>query len=283
MNAPAAPISRHWMHPAADGARLFVQCSEPGVGQARGSVLLTHGMGEHAGRYHHVIGRLNAMGLRVVSWDLRGHGRSDGRRGDIRSYDVLVEDMREVWELTAAGPGPMFLYAHSLGGQIALNFAVRHKPETAGMVVTSPWLRLAFAPPWWKLALAWMTVRVWPSFSQDTEVMPNRLSRDLAFLAAMPDRELVHHRMSARMYGALTEGGRRASEDGAGLTCPMLLIHGSRDPITSAAATEEFYGRLGSKDKELVIVPDALHETHNDVCREEVLGRIVGWIEARLV
>jgi alpha-beta hydrolase superfamily lysophospholipase len=237
-------------------------------------------MGEHSGRYHHVIRRLNEAGLHVLAWDLRGHGRSEGRRGDVRNYDVLVDDLLEVWSL--AGPGPIFLYGHSLGGQITLNFAVRHRPEAAGLIVTSPWLRLAFTPARWKLALAWAASHLWPSFTQDTDMVPTRLSRDLDFLGAMPDPELAHHRMSARMFEALTAGAVNAFRDGVRLTYPMLLVHGDHDPITSVSATEEFFGSLESRDKSLVIVPEGLHETHNDLCREAVLGQIAAWLDARL-
>jgi alpha-beta hydrolase superfamily lysophospholipase len=283
MKAQPEANCRQWMHRTPDGTRLFVQASEPGTGGARASILLTHGMGEHSGRYHHVIRRLNEAGLLVVSWDLRGHGRSEGRRGDIREYDVLVEDLLEIWSLARPGPGgPIFLYGHSLGGQITLNFAVRHRPDAAGLVITSPWLRLAFVPPRWKTSLAWVAARLWPSFTQDTDMVPGRLSRDLDFLLAMPDPHLAHHRMSARMFLALIAGAQDAFRDGVRLRYPILLIHGSRDPVTSAGATQHFYDLLESGDKSLVIVPEALHETHNDLCRDSVLNEITGWLDARL-
>jgi alpha-beta hydrolase superfamily lysophospholipase len=239
-------------------------------------------MGEHTGRYHHVVERLNAIGLQALAWDLRGHGRSDGPRGDIAAYSVLLDDMAEIWAQMPAEYGPAFLYGHSLGGQITLNFAARNQPETAGLVITSPWLRLAFEPPRWKVSLANLAARVWPSLTQDTDVMPSSLSRDMAFLMAMPDPQLAHHRMSARMFHALRAGAEEAVREAAGLAGPMLLIHGAEDPITSVAATEEFFEALRSRDKKLVIIPEALHETHNDLCRERVLEEITGWLEPRL-
>jgi alpha-beta hydrolase superfamily lysophospholipase len=198
---------------------------------------------------------------------------------------VLVDDLLEVWAQVAGGAAaerPIFLYGHSLGGQITLNFAVRHRPEAAGLIITSPWLRLAFVPSRWKTWLASVAAHVWPSFTQDTDVSPARLSRDADFLSAMPDMELIHHRMSARMYHALLAGAQEAFREGAQLPYPMLLVHGSRDPVTSAAATQDFYDALRSGDKSLVIVPEALHETHNDLCREAVLSRIASWLDERL-
>ena len=287
MNAPLIPGCREWMHAARDGANLFVRCSDTAAvsgGKPRGTILLTHGMGEHSGRYYHVIRQLNATGVRVVAWDLRGHGHSEGARGDVRHYDVLVDDLLEIWNLpeTQGAGGPVYLYGHSLGGQITLNFTVRHRPQAAGLIITSPWLRLAFRPPLWKVALAHLTARVWPRFTQDTELSPTRLSRDLEFLMAMPDQNLVHHRMSARMYRALTAGATRAEHEAARLSYPILLVHGSRDPVTCVTATEEFYRALKSRDKSLIIVPEALHETHNDLCREAVLSQITAWLDARL-
>jgi alpha-beta hydrolase superfamily lysophospholipase len=275
-------MTREWTHVARDGARLMVRCTAPAQGAGRGTILLTHGMGEHSGRYHHVARHLAEAGLRVLTWDLRGHGRSEGRRGDIRRYGLLEEDLLELWSMATAERGPVFLYGHSLGGQITLNFAIRHRPAAAGMIITSPWLRLAFVPPLWKTSLAWLAVRTWPSFTQDTDVMPWRLSRDLDFLKAMPDQHLIHNRMSARMYRALTEGAERAARDGVELPYPMLLIHGANDPVTSVEATKQFFHALQSRDKALVIVPEALHETHNDLCRETVLARITEWLEERL-
>ena len=277
--------ARERMHTARDGARLYVRCAEAAGGRARAGVVLTHGLGEHAGRYDHVVARLTAAGLRVYSWDLRGHGRSDGARGDAREYGVLVDDLAEVWELAraeAAG-GRMFLHGHSTGAQIALNFAVRHAPAAAGLVITSPWLRLAFDPPAWKVALAGVAAGVWPSFSQETEVRPDRLSRDMDFLQAMPDPHLVNHRISARMYRGIVAAAERAAREATALEYPMLLIHGANDPVTSVEATKVFFHALRSLDKRLIIVPEALHETHNDLCREEVLSWMVEWLNEHLL
>ena len=283
MTSTIDPLPREWLHAARDGTRLYVRCAEPAGAKGHASVLLTHGLGEHAGRYDHVAARLTGAGLRVYSWDLRGHGRSDGARGDSPSYDALVDDRAEVWELARTGSagGPLFLHGHSTGGQIALNFAVRHKPAAAGLVITSPWLRLAFDPPRWKVALARVAVKVWPAYSQETEVRPDRLSRDLEFLHSMPDLHLIHHRISARMYHGVVAGGERAAREATALEYPMLLIHGENDPVTSLEATKEFFHALRSRDKTLFIVPGALHETHNDLCREEVLTRMVEWLDER--
>ena len=270
---------RETHHSMPDGARIFARTLEP-EGRPLGSVLIVHGFGEHSGRYIHVMERLAQAGLRAVAMDLRGHGRSDGRRGDIKRYGIFFDDIAEIWKSVSAGGVPAFLYGHSLGGQIVLNFAAERRTGAAGLVATSPWLELAFVPPGWKRALARLAAKVWPSFTQRTDMVPERLSRDLEFLRAMRDLHLVHHRMSARLYYEITSAARRAAEEAPRFEFPVLLVHGDHDPVTSMAATERLYTRMDSQDKTLVIVPGALHETHNDLCREEILGTITTWLLA---
>ena len=263
---------------AADGTPLFVRSAELG-NSTRGNVLLVHGMGEHSSRYFHVAERLAAHQFRLCALDLRGHGRSGGRRGDIAGYHVLVDDIARAWEHFTAGESPTFLYGHSLGGQLALNFLLQKKPALTGLIITSPWLELAFAPPRWKLALAHLAMRIFPSFPQQTALNPERLSRDLEFLSAMPDLELVHHQMSARMFFALSRGAACALDAAPSISTPLLMIHGAADPVTSAMASQRFFQNVASKDKTLHLYPDALHETHNDLGRERVLDDIVRWLE----
>lgn len=264
---------------AEDGLGLFTRRAI--VERPRAEVVLVHGMGEHSARYFHVAEQLAAEGFRLCALDLRGHGRSEGRRGYLRNYDLMTSDVQQAWRHFAEAGLPMFLYGHSLGGQIALNFVLRHQPPLAGAVIASPWLRLAFEPPRWKLMLAHLARCIYPGFTQGTGMRSERLSRDSEFLAAMRDLDLVHHRMSAGMFFAIKEAARCAGAGAAEITCPILLLHGAEDPITSAQATEEFFGRIASPDKSLRLYPGRLHETHNDIGRDEVIGDVVRWLVQR--
>src|SRR5438067_5246808 len=172
MNQPLITFRECWLS-APDGTQLFTRCAAPteDAGAARANVLLVHGMGEHSARYFHVATHLVSCGYRVCAFDMRGHGRSEGRRGDIASYELLLDDLALVWEwMSTANELPSFLYGHSLGGQVVLNFAVGKKPAASGAVITSPWLRLAFEPKPWKLLFAQLTHKIWPTFTQRTDV-----------------------------------------------------------------------------------------------------------------
>ena len=265
---------------APDGTVLFLRSIEPGR-KPKASVLLTHGMGEHSARYLHVAEFLAANGYRLCTYDLRGHGRSTGRRGYIRGYDELLDDLERVRKHFKREGERMFLYGHSMGAQVTLNYLLGREPDVQGAIITSPWLELAFRPSRWKVLLAKIMLNLWPTFTQDGPHDDALLSRDAAFIAAIPGRELVHCKMSARMFYELTTGAQRAIAGAREFNCPMLLIHGAEDPLTSAAATKSFFQAIASRDKTLKIYPGMRHETHNDSERETVIAGIVDWLNER--
>ena len=283
---PRAPGESVWREDAgalstADGVKLALRRARV-AGEVRAEVVLVQGLGEHAGRYGHVAAVLAERGLRMCAWDLRGHGRSEGVRGDAARYELLVDDLaRVVAHFTGKGR-PWFLLAHSLGGQVALRFLEERQPGCAGAAIFAPWLRLAFDPPWWKLALARAALRAWPAFAQETGNAGARLSRDTAHLASMPDLELVHHRISARLYFGMRAAGEAVLAEAARLRVPLLLLHGEDDPITCHRATRELCERAGSADKTLRLCPGVRHEIHNDLGRERVIAEVADWLVARL-
>ena len=259
---------------------LFLRWIEP-LKETKGDILLTHGMGEHSARYLHVGEFLAANGYRVCAYDLRGHGRSSGTRGDIASYDVLLNDVEATVRHYRRSEMPTFFYGHSLGGQIVLNSIVADRRVVSGAIIASPWLDLVFRPNRLKLLIARIALKIHPGLTQNSGLDDSRLSKDKEFLRSMKDMSLVHRKMSARMYSELTRGARRAREAATRFEQPLLLLHGADDPITSFAATQEFFRQAVSRDKTLKIYPDTLHETHNDLGRTQVLNEVLAWLDAR--
>jgi alpha-beta hydrolase superfamily lysophospholipase len=266
--------------PAGDGTLLFFNESPP-LNNVKGCVLLTHGMGEHSARYAHVAAYFLEHGYRFCAYDLRGHGRSRGRRGHINSYEELLGDLHRVATHCRREGEPLFLYGHSLGAQITLNYLIHRNPEIHGAIITAPWLRLVYRPHPGKVLLAKLLAGVWPGFTQDGPNDNTLLSRDIAFLDSLPGAEMLHHKISARMYLELMRGACDANEMAPGSGARLLLIHGGSDPVTSREATESFFRRSVSGDKTLRIYPGMLHEPHNEIGREAVFSEMVEWMDAR--
>jgi alpha-beta hydrolase superfamily lysophospholipase len=263
------------------GVRLVVRTHTP-AGPIRAEVVITHGLGEHAGRYGHVAARFGKEGLRTTVYDLRGHGRSEGRRGDAPSYDALLDDVAAVIGTIEDSGRPRFLMGHSLGAQITMNYLLARAPVCAGVIAASPWLRLAFRPAAWRISLARAISRWWPTFMQPAPSSPEKLSRDLDHLMSLPNPELRHHRISARLFFAVVEGGERALAQAGECKTPIFLLHGGDDPVTSAEASQEFYERAATRDKEFRLYPGTRHETHNDLDRERVLADVIEWMQKHI-
>ena len=128
---------------AADGTMLYVTDYLLPASQARGSVVIMHGLGEHSGRYRHVAGFFNDCGLSVRCYDHRGHGRSQGKRGDVINGDPMLQDGEIVIDDFAARfAEPSFLFGHSMGGLFAARFALSHLSPLRGLILSSPALAL---------------------------------------------------------------------------------------------------------------------------------------------
>jgi len=268
--------------PTEDGVRLHVRSWLPS-GVARGVVCIVHGMGEHGGRYAPVAEALVRAGLEVYAVDQRGHGLTPGKRGHAPSAERLALDVaRFVGMAGARHPGlPVFLYGHSMGGNIALSCAIRCRPPVAGLILTSPWLRLAFDPPAMKLWIGRIASRVLPKLTMSTG-LGGSLYRNPAQHEADSRDPLLHNRISAAMFFSVRDEGERSLREARReLRVPVLLMHGTEDTVTSFAASRELAETLRERC-EFVPWEGGWHELHNDMDREEVLERIIGWIDGRI-
>ncbi|RME89855.1 MAG: alpha/beta hydrolase [Anaerolineae bacterium] len=265
-----------------DGLNLFVQEWAPDS-KPRAVVCLVHGHGEHVGRYAHVAEALTAAGFALHGFDQRGHGRSEGARGHTPSYDALLDDIEDFLAQVAENQPnlPRFLYGHSMGGNLVINYALRRRPSLAGVIATGPWLRLAFEPPRLKVTLGMAMNRILPGFTQTSGLETAALSRDPDVVRAYENDPLVHDKISARLFVSMYESGLWALEHAAEFPLPLLLMHGTADRLTSAQASEEF-ARRADERVTLRLWEGWYHEIHNEPEKEEVFQVMVAWLSEHL-
>jgi alpha-beta hydrolase superfamily lysophospholipase len=265
-----------------DKIELYSQAWDPPTFQ-KAAVCLVHGIGEHSGRYQHIAEAFNQAGFSMLSFDHRGHGKSPGKRGHIPDYETLLDDISIALETTQErNPGlPVFLYGNSMGGSLVLNYALRRKPQLNGVICTSPWIKLSFEPPKAQILLAKIMNKIAPSFTQSTKLDVSGLSRDPQVGQDYLDDPLVHDLTSARLYVAFYEAGLWALDHAGDLALPLLLAHGSLDPITSAAASQEFSVKAG-RFCTLKIWDGLLHETHNEINKDKVIAYYIQWTESQI-
>lgn len=263
---------------AADGLALFCRKWDP-VTEPLASVVIVHGLGEHSGRYVHVGRYFAEAGFRVIAFDLRGHGRSAGRRVYVKNYLELASDVDCVVRYFRGDPS--FLFGHSLGGQLVLWTAQHFQLKVAGLIVSAPWLALAHAPPRWKIFAARKLNTLMPGFRFSTGIESKTLSRDQAHLDSLEDIDLQHKFVTVRTYFEAVN----AATEIVGLPViayPVLFAHGDADKVTSGKAAEDYFERLRAPSKSLKKYPGLLHELHNEIERLQVLADYVEWMKSTL-
>lgn len=267
---------------AIDGVDLHVRGWEPD-GKAQSVVALVHGLGEHTGRYVPMGQGFTRAGFALVGFDLRGHGLSGGRRGHTPSYEALMDDIASLLDTIRARYSglPVFLYGHSLGGNLVLNFALRRAPELRGVIASAPWLKLALRVPGWRVMIARVMDRIAPAFLESSGLESAGLSHDASVVDAYDRDPLVHDRISPRLFVGAYDSGFWALEHAAEFPLPLLLMHGTADPVTSVEASREFAGRAG-KMSTWHPWEDWFHELHNEPGRPLVLKAILEWMDMRL-
>jgi alpha-beta hydrolase superfamily lysophospholipase len=264
------------------GTRIWFQAWQPQA--PRATVAVAHGLGEHSGRYRNVVDTLVPRGYAIYALDHRGHGRSAGRRGHADRFADYVGDLgRLIGEAQRAQPGlPTFLLGHSMGGAIALAYALERPEGLSGVIVSSPWLQLKLTPPANKLALARVMSRILPTFTQRSGLPVNGLSHDPQVALDYVADRLVHDRISARLFVEIVGAQERILADAESLRLPCLFLLPGADPIVDSEATRQYFGQVGSTDKTLHVYEGLYHEGFNELGKEQPLGDLADWLDARL-
>ncbi len=261
-----------------DGLTLIGQRWVP-TDSPRGIVCLIHGLGEHSSRYAYVAEKMNSAGYIFEAIDLRGHGRSDGPRGHSPSFDSLLEDISRYLALVRQvhPEGPIFLYGHSLGGSLVLNYCLRKQPILAGVIVTAPGLVPAFPVPAWKTSVGRLLYRLRPEMQMASGLEASDISRDPRIVAAYCADPLIHDRISCRMGIDVIDYGSWALSNASQFRLPLLLMQGSGDRIVSIEANRLF--AQNTKGETTIKLWDGLyHEVHNEPEKDQVIQYMISWI-----
>lgn len=275
---------------AFDGLKLFAQ----GWNQSEscGTILITHGQGEHSEAYHRLINFFSNSPLLsgprwdFISWDLRGHGRSEGKRGYVNDFTDYVKDYVRFLEYaftTHQLKKPVILFSHSMGGLIQLSALtgygvstdgeqlVKKHPAIVAQVCSAPLLQVAVAVPTVKEIGAHFLSSVFPKLTLWNELNYQMLTRDPDVIREFEVDPLRHDQISSRVYLGMKEAFTALPEKAHQIVMPSLLQIAENDPIVSTAAAKDFFERMTSNQKRILVYGEgSKHELYNDINREKV-------------
>ncbi|HEY8807782.1 MAG TPA: lysophospholipase [Candidatus Limnocylindria bacterium] len=256
----------------------------PAVGTPRAHLLLVHGIAEHAGRYPHVAARLADAGITTHAYDQRGFGGSGGHRAYLDRWSQYHDDLEDrLAAVRAASQGlPVVLYGHSMGGLVALGYALADPPRPLPdlLVLSAP--AIDAVVPAWKRSVADLLSRVAPRFAVANSFPKGGLSSDPAVEAAYLADPLLVGRSTTRLGAEAFREQHRVQAvvaRGGPLPVPTYVLHGADDPIVPEWATRSLDGRANVTRR---VYPGLHHETHNEPSGASVIDDTARWIVDQL-
>ena len=263
-----------------DGLSLFLRSWRP-AGKPRAVVVICPGFNAHSGQYGWAADQLVASNYAVYAIDLRGRGQSDGERFYVENIDQYVSDLSAAVKVAKSREAglPVYMYGHSAGGVTACVYTLDNQAELAGLICTS----FAFQVPAPDFAIAALKGLSHLAPHAHVLALPNAaFSRDPAAVERLNNDPLIaHENQPTRTVAALAIADDRLKREFPNITLPVLIMHGTADKATKYQGSQFFYDTAGSKDKTLKLYEGHYHDLLNDVGKEEVMGDIKAWLDAR--
>ena len=266
----------------ADGQQLLLR--DWPKAQARGAVLIVHGLGEHSGRYELLAQWFNQRGYAVRSYDQRGHGQTPGQRSALRHGDDLLEDLATVYIDYANGlPHVPLLLGHSMGGLVAARTVLDGRITPPALVLSSPALRSWESPG--MVRLARLLSRLLPSLPLRTRLKVDKLSHDALVAQAYRDDPLCTSWITPRLADFIFQAGAACIADAASLSVPTLLLVADSDELVDPSGSRAFARKAASTGQLTTRFFSTLyHELFNEAepGRSQVLMQLGDWLGRRV-
>ena len=220
------------------------------------------------------------LGYAIYGLDLRGHGRSGGRRGTIEGWEDYRSDLRAfLLEIRRTETdSPVFLLGQSLGGLIVLEFALRYPRDAQGVIASAPSLSVPNLSPL-LINLLKALSPIWPHLTLSPRFDVSAVSRDPEEAKKLVEDPLTDPRLSPRLAVETVAALQWVQAHAGEFQVPLLLIHGTADPLTSPEGSQAFFERVATEDKVLKLYEGGYHQAFIDTNREEVLADIVQWLD----
>lgn len=262
-----------------DGTDLALRTWHPAVSPV-GTIVIAHGLGEHAGRYQQLAEDFAVAGYIVRAADHRGHGASPGARGAIPAADSMRNDVLDA--LAAAresSHGPVILLGHSMGGVMAA-WAIAHQPTAADALILSSPALLANLSPVQKLLMHTMR-RLAPDVAIGNGLDARFISHDRAVVSAYTSDPLVHDRITSRLAHAIMLAGDAARAAAPGWTTPTLLLYAGADRFVNPRGSQEFAAAAPASVVTARRFDSLYHEIFNETARDEPVNAVLDWLRTR--
>lgn len=262
-----------------DGLDLYYQTWHPPEAPLA-TIIFQHGFCEHGGKYEHIAHHLVHKGYCVQALDLRGHGRSAGKRIYIDRFQQHVDDFTNFVNHVQKENCPTFILAHSMGGTIAILWAAQHQQAIQGLILCGAALHITARVPRILMLISDIISKLLPRLPTLQSRPPTPYTKDKNLQQKWAKDPLLYKgRIPARTGTEILKGAQTALEVLPQITHPTLILHGTADTLISPTGSQVCYDRISSQDKTLKYYDNLRHEILNEPERDLILQDIENWIQ----
>ncbi len=268
--------------PGAGGLKLFARRWLPD-GPVKARLLIVHGYAEHSGRYEHVARYLTDKGIAVYAYDLRGHGRSEGKTAYVERFELLLKDLTAAldWVRGKEKDSPIFLFGHSMSGAVVTLYVATRQPQLEGVILSGAALKISEDISPFLQRISGLLGTLAPTLKV-VKLDPKLVSRDPAMVKAYVEDPMVYTGLVYNRTGAeMIKGTQQVQKALRNFNLPVLILHGTGDGLADPEGSRLLYQQAATEDKTLKLYEGAYHELVNEINREEVLADIYEWINLR--
>ena len=262
-----------------DGVRLFVRRYSPEQIDPTRVIYWVHGLGEHGGRHEHLAGVFAERGWQLIIADLRGHGRSTGVPTHVKSFDDYAADIEFIWNRLGLNASPPAFLGHSMGGLVATRAVQMGRVHPSALVLSSPLLGLKQRVNPITKFLGRLLVRVVPTVRFSNGIDPSNMTRDSEFAAQRRGDPLINKTVTAGWFFAMQAALAAVKRDASNVALPVLAVQGDGDRTTDPAALADWFDRIRSPQKKLIILPEHIHELFFESDWSDTTRLVLDWLE----
>jgi len=264
-------------------ANIYYQAWLPD-GRVKAVLLVVHGAAEHSGRYMNIVNHFIPLGYGVYSLDHFGHGRSDGQRVYVESFDDYIEPLNTFYTMIRRWQPdkPIFILGHSLGGLIETYYLLDHQKEFTGAVVSAPSIKIQDTISPMTITMGKLLSKITPKAGL-LALDAKAVSKDPAVVEAYVTDPLVYTgKITARLAAEMLRAMQRVTDEVGTISLPMIIVQGKADRLVDPSGAQMLYDKSSSTDKTLKMYDGLYHEVFNEPEREQVLADVEEWLESHL-